>query len=484
MKQPNIVFILSDQHNAGIAGFAGDPHVKTPCLDTLARQGTVLENCYCNSPLCVPSRASMLTGRLPGKTGVYNNMQSLRSDEPTLAHSLAAGGYETVLAGRMHFTGYDQRHGFEKRLVGDITPTFPRPMRQAEVYGFLKGTPDQSRASIEKSGPGDSAVLHFDADVCSATCSFLSERRDDRPLFITVGFYGPHCPFVAPKDLYEYYMRCLPQVEPADKEEYRSMHPAMQSWIDRRGVCRVSQEELRRVRAAYYGMVTYLDHLAGQVIDAAYRYLGREDTLLIYGSDHGEALGAHGLFWKSNFYESSVKVPFIASFPGTIPNGKHLGEPVSLVDLASTLLDYGQSAQLPDQDGDSLRVLLETGSAADIANRPLISQLIDIKGDRPSVMVRKGRYKMISHCGHEAVQLFDLERDPAEQYDLGTQAAYTQVIGDLKSVLDLYWNADDAEKQLEKNLYEVSLLRKWAAAVSPVGIEEWCGNREDNYLVE
>jgi len=125
MPQKHIVFLLSDQHNPTVAGFAGNAFARTPNLDRLAASGAIFDNCYCSSPLCVPSRASMLSALLPSRTGIFNNFQCLPSDKVTFAHCLSVAGYETVLCGRMHFIGPDQRHGFETRLVGDITPTFP-----------------------------------------------------------------------------------------------------------------------------------------------------------------------------------------------------------------------------------------------------------------------------------------------------------------------------------------------------------------------
>ena len=119
--QPNIVFILSDQHNPRVAGYEGDAWVRTPNLDRLAQSGARLANCYCGSPLCVPSRVAMLSSLLPSRTGVYNNNQSLHSDIPTFVHCLTLAGYDTVLSGRMHFIGPDQRHGYKERLVGDLT---------------------------------------------------------------------------------------------------------------------------------------------------------------------------------------------------------------------------------------------------------------------------------------------------------------------------------------------------------------------------
>jgi len=188
LDRKHVIFLLSDQHNAAIAGFAGDQYVRTPNLDKLAATGVVLDNCYCNSPLCVPSRASLLSGLLPSQNGVFNNMQALLSDRVTFVHSISAAGYESVLAGRMHFIGPDQRHGFEKRLVGDVTRNYPG--KSNPIYGNLKGTPDQSKVAIDLSGAGYSSVLQFDEDVANAAIEHIRNRKDPRPLFMTVGLWS------------------------------------------------------------------------------------------------------------------------------------------------------------------------------------------------------------------------------------------------------------------------------------------------------
>ena len=137
MKQPNIIMVFTDQHNGRVVHAMGDPYVRTPNMDRMAENGVIFENTYCNSPLCVPSRSSMLSGLMPHKTKIFNNAQSLPSDKATFVHSLAAAGYETVLSGRMHFNGPDQRHGFEKRFVGDITTAALGVTFSKERYGYF-----------------------------------------------------------------------------------------------------------------------------------------------------------------------------------------------------------------------------------------------------------------------------------------------------------------------------------------------------------
>lgn len=482
MKKPNIIFILSDQHNGQILGCSGDSYVRTPNIDKLAFEGVMFDTCYCNSPLCVPSRSSMLSGLLPSNNGIYNNMQALSPGNATFVHSLAASGYETVLCGRMHFVGYDQRHGYEKRFVGDLTPSFQGVDNEYEVYGHLMRTSNQHKISLEKSGSGDSAVLHYDRDVCDAACSYLESRKDDRPLFMTVGFYGPHCPYIAPRELYEYYYNILPVLE-FDKNEYEQMHPAMKNWFKERNLeNRYDPEETRRVRAAYYALVEIIDRHVGKIIQTVSETIGLENTLIIYTSDHGDNIGEHGLFWKTNFYEGAARVPLIFSWPEKLPKNTVIRGNSSLVDIAPTLIDIAGAIPLPEMDGESLVEYLKSGKDLP-SDRAIISQLGDIKGDAPSAMIRKGKYKLIAHSGYEQVQLFDLENDPNEKNDLGLNAEYNSIITELKSELFQYWNPMEEAKKLSTAIAHFKILKEWAKAVKPAPIEEWRGdNFRDNYL--
>ena len=151
MNNKNIIYILSDQHNPFVMRNAGDAFVRTPNLDLLYKNGTCFDNCYCSAPLCVPSRAGIMTGQLPSHNGVFNNMQALSSCNATLPASLTDSGYETVLSGRMHFVGWDQWHGFEKHFVGDITPSFVGEDNEEAIYGSFKRASGQNLTSIRKS---------------------------------------------------------------------------------------------------------------------------------------------------------------------------------------------------------------------------------------------------------------------------------------------------------------------------------------------
>lgn len=480
--KPNIIYLLSDQHNQSVMGSSGDPFVRTPSLDRLYARGTALESCYCAAPLCVPSRASILTGLLPTHTGVTNNMQCLPSDKATFVTSMTVGGYETVLCGRMHFVGNDQRHGYEKRLVGDITPCYIGGDNEEEIYGKFKRSSGQNLTSIKMAGAGHSAVLDFDGEVAGQACSYLEKRTDGRPLFMTVGFYGPHCPYIAPEELYRYYYELLPEIHFTGQEEKAAMHPAVREWFENRSMDRVRPEDMRRIRAAYYGMVEYVDGLIGRVLDTVEKTLGWENTVIVYGSDHGDNIGEHGLFWKTNFYEGACRVPMVYVRPGVFPGGVHVGGVASLADIAPTLLEISGCEPLPDCDGMSLVSCLRSGASVP-PDREVVSVCSDIKGDSPSAMIRVGPYKLVKHGGYRDCQLFHLGRDPGENEDLGTREEFAMVVKELEERLGKYWNEKRAMESLKRDLFHFRIMKEWYEIVKPEVIDEWRGDPQRNYLV-
>ena len=200
----DILFIISDQHSYKLQGYAGNKLVRTPTLDQLAAAGTVMSDCYAACPLCVPSRLSMLAGQFPSELKALTNEASLDSGVATFVHSLNACGYETTLCGRMHFIGPDQRHGFINRLVGDITPTAFGSRWKKEGIDALPWNRGRIEHTAIQCIGGESTVLEFDRDVTDAAISYLEKDHED-PQFLCVGMYAPHFPYIAPKDLFNYY---------------------------------------------------------------------------------------------------------------------------------------------------------------------------------------------------------------------------------------------------------------------------------------
>ena len=194
----DILLYMSDQHSFGLQGYAGNGIVRTPMLDYLAENGTAMMNASTACPLCVPARAAMISGQLPSNNGVLFNFNAISSDKATFLHSLTVAGYETVLCGRMHFVGPDQRHGYSRRVAGDRTPVFHNSVPgNPGIRGF------DENSSVYYIGTGDSPVLAYDRYVVDHALEYLAQDHD-RPQFLTVGTYGPHFPYVAPKELYDY----------------------------------------------------------------------------------------------------------------------------------------------------------------------------------------------------------------------------------------------------------------------------------------
>lgn len=462
---PNIVLIMSDQHNPHNLGCYGDPLVRTPHLDGLAERGVLFEHTYCASPLCVPSRMTFLTGRHCCDIGVWTNSCALPSQIPTFAHALGAAGYETVLGGRMHFVGPDQRHGFERRIIGDVLSPFPGGPAP-DLGPIPMSTTGQTRVAVEISGPGRTAYQAYDVAVTDACCRFLTGRdaAADRPFCLVVGYVLPHCPFICPRDLYEEY---LDQVDiPSVPEGYLDdLHPVLRAWRRRRGVDELDESAVRRARAAYFGLVTCMDQQIGRLLQTLADSPWADDTAVVYASDHGEMAGELGMWWKSSFYEGSASVPMIWSWPGEFAEGARTGAVTSLLDIAPTLTQLAGADPLPGARGTSLCGFLEGGAPADWPDVAFAESCNG--GEEPAArMVRRGRWKLNHFHGGDAPQLFDLEADPAEIWDRGRDPACAAVRGELATLAQDGWDGAAVAPALADRARDQQYLRQWGRTAS------------------
>lgn len=481
MTKPNIVLIVSDQHRADWMGCAGNRAVLTPHLDALARDGVRFSAAYCAAPLCVPSRMSLLTGRYPQHTGVYTNAASLSSGVPTFAHALGLAGYEKVLCGRMHFVGADQRHGFGRRLVGDLTASYPGGPRID--YAEWEGGQRQGLECLTRLGPGESTVLRYDEAVVDACEGFVAARAgapQPRPLCLTVGLFGPHSPFVCPADLYERAAAASAD-EPPLPPDPEPRHPWVADWFRRLEADRATPEQIARARANYVGLVDRLDQLVGRVIAAARTLPG--PTIVVYLSDHGEMAGDRGMFWKQSFYEGAVKVPLIwcaldADVPAPpIVAGRVVDHPVSLVDLAPTLAELGGAPPLPNIDGLALTASLRGESTpearAEGEGRAIFAEMI-IAG-QPARMIRRGRQKLIYYHGYDDPQQFDLWQDPTERHDLGREPMMAATREDLLRRLLAGWDPGQIARDMTLRGADERYLARWGGDPGMGPLDLWPG---------
>ena len=472
MTRPNLLIIMSDQHNQHVLGCAGDPHVRTPNLDALAARGVKFDSAYCSAPLCVPSRMGFLTGRSPSDLGVWTNECALDPETPTFAHQLALAGSETVMCGRMHFPGPDQHRGFVRRLVGDVSGARDesQPLFERRIPLHTTG---QTYPSVRDSGPGRSSYIAYDDDVIRRACQYLQQRekdQPDRPFCMVVGCLLPHNPYICPRPLFEQYMDSAELPGPA-ASELEVLHPAIQEWRRVRGVGQITPEDARRARAAYFGLVTRLDGRIGELLAALGTTGFAADTVVVYTSDHGDMAGEHGMWWKDCFYEGAVRVPMIWSWPGRFRQGAEVPAVTSLLDVGPTCLELTGAEPLPGAAGRSLLPMLESEVPADWPDTAIAECFPH--GLRPARMIRQGRWKLIHYHGYEHPQLFDLELDPGEQTDLGRCPEHGAVRDALLARAMDGWSGAAIERTVAARRQARRIVHDWEQTVPPGESEIW-----------
>ncbi|MEA2146208.1 MAG: choline-sulfatase, partial [Solirubrobacteraceae bacterium] len=433
-----------DQLAAAWLPMYGHPLVQTPNLSELAAGATVFDSAYSAYPLCAPSRAAMLCGRYASAVEVWDNAAELRAGTPTAVHALRAAGYHTAVAGKMHFVGPDQLHGFEERLTTDIYP--------ADV----DWTPDWSRSlddplpwyhtmeSVLRPGIcAASMQTDYDQEVSFHAVRKLydiARHRGDQPFLLFVSFTNPHDPWEIPARHWDRYRRediddpAVPAIALAAADPHSRRLRAM-CGVDQASL---SREDIRRARHGYYAAVSYLDERVGEVL-AALRGSGLADrTTVLFTADHGEMLGERGLWYKMSFLEHSARVPLIVRRPGgsglrgaarpvsgPAAAARRVSEPVSLVDLAPTLLSLaGVDAGGLQFDGVSLAGSLSepgsdapNGAGSAAPGHPVISEYHAEGVQAPAAMVRQGDHKLIASL-EDPDLLYDLRFDPRELRDL------------------------------------------------------------------
>ncbi len=418
IERPNILILMADQMTAGILPAYGNTVARTPHLDALAQGGVVFENAYCNSPLCAPSRAVFMSGRLPSATGAYDNAADFPAQVPTFAHVLRATGYRTILTGKMHLCGPDQLHGFEERLTTDIypadfgwTPDWSQPDARPEWY--------HSMDSVTQAGPCvRTNQLDFDEEVMFTARQKLfdiARQPDPRPFCMVVSLTHPHDPFTITQPYWDRYGDA--EIDrPAVAEAPRDPHSARLRHVIGLDLQGVTEAQTQAARRAYYGAVSFVDDQLG-AIQATLAETGMAgNTIIVVLSDHGEMLGERGLWFKMSFFEAACRIPLIVHAPARFVPGR-IAASVSLVDILPTLADLAGAAPVAATDGHSLLPhLIGEGGHDGVTGEYLAEGVV-----APMLMLRRGTLKFI-HTPGDPDQLFDLATDPHELANLATEA--------------------------------------------------------------
>ena len=431
-RRMNFVIVMADQLAAQTVGAYGHPVVRTPNMDALAAAGVVFDNAYCPSPLCAPSRASMMTGQMPSRIGAYDNAAELPASVPTFAHYLRRMGYQTCLSGKMHFVGPDQLHGFEERLTTDIypadfgwTPDWEAPEQRVDWWCH-------NILSVKQAGIAEiTNQLEYDDEVGHQAIRKiydLARRRDPRPFLLMASFTHPHDPYASRREHWERYDHAAIDAPRVPAIPYADMDPHSRRLHDlcALGEYPVSDEDVRNARHAYYGNVSYFDDWVGRIVATLDATGLRDDTTIMVLSDHGDMLGERGLWYKMSFFEASARVPLVVTAPARFAP-RRIANAVSLVDLLPTLVDLaadGPHDFADAMDGRTLVPLLEGKADADADEA--FAEILCEGAVAPCLMIRRGRYKYI-HCDADPAQLFDLVHDPDERRNLAAEPDFAEI---------------------------------------------------------
>ncbi|MDE2903665.1 MAG: sulfatase-like hydrolase/transferase [Chloroflexota bacterium] len=417
----NLLLITSDQHRRTAAGCYGHPLAHTPNLDTLAARGARFDAAYCNFPICVPSRASLATGRYAHELGVWDNAAPYIGQRPSWGHRLIAQGHKVTTIGKLHFRRPDDDTGFPDQRI---------PMHVKEGVGDLYGSlrpdvPRQRNYLNTAANPrvGESEYMRYDAASTREAVNWLASEapRHDAPWCLWVSYTLPHSPFVASaEDLARYPLEDM-QLPVNFRSPAWPQHPHIDYIREQR--IQSPEEELeetlvRRTIATYLAMCTYLDRQIGSVLTTLTELGLAGSTRVIYTSDHGEMLGDHGMWGKNLMYEGASAVPLLMAGPD-ISRGQTVSQPISLVDLFPTIVEgvgASQSAVDADLPGTSL---WPAGRGDELPERTIFSEY-HASGCREAMyMLRDSTHKYVHHVG-DSPQLFNLVCDPDEAHDLAS----------------------------------------------------------------
>ncbi|KAF1997341.1 choline-sulfatase [Amniculicola lignicola CBS 123094] len=467
IAKPNILYIMADQMAAPLLKM-NDPSslIKTPHIDQLAQDGVVFSSAYCNSPLCAPSRFTMCTGQLPSKIRGYDNASILGPEVPTYAHYLRNEGYETALAGKMHFIGPDQLHGFEHRLTSDIYPgdlgwtvNWDKPEERQEWF--------HNMSSVMQAGPCvRSNQLDYDEDVMYKASRYLfdyarADPKARRPFALTVSLTHPHDPYTMIDEYWDRYKGVdipLPQVNIAQDDQdphSQRLLKTVDLWNNP-----VPDEAAIRARRAYFAACSFVDDQVGKLVKILKDCHMDKDTIIVFSGDHGDMLGERSLWYKMSWFENSARVPMLVHNPARYAP-KRVEQSVSTMDLLPTFVDIagGNASDIIPIDGSSLHDYL-------VSDRPGKDEVFgEYMGEgtvTPVMMIRRGKWKYTTSLV-DPPQLFDLVEDPQELVNLAKSpnVEHAQAFAAFEREAHHKWDFQQIHKDVLKSQRERRLV--WQA---------------------
>jgi len=437
-RRMNVLFIASDDLNNHIGAY-GHSLVKTPNLDRLARRGRIFNNAYTQFPLCSPSRSSLMTGRRPDVTRVYDLTTHFRAalpDAVTLPQMFRRNGYVAARVGKIYHYGVPGGIGTSGLDDPPSWDKFVNPRgRDKDEEGLLRNlTPQRGLgSSLSYLAAEGTDEEQTDGIVATETIRLLEDHRD-KPFFIAAGFYRPHCPYIAPKKYFDLY--------PVDKIVLPNEPPDHLKSVPDAAITTkplywgTSEQQRREVIQAYYASITFMDAQVGRVLDALERLKLADNTIVVFWSDHGYLLTEHGQWMKQSLFEESARVPMIIASPNAKAKGRVTARPVELLDIYPTLADLCGLPAPAGLEGRSLRPLLDNPLAKwDKAAYTQVER--GPQGQRfmgRSVRTERWRYTEWDE-GKQGVELYDHANDPREYRNLAGEPKFAATVAEMKQRL-------------------------------------------------
>ena len=473
MSKSNLLIIMSDEHQARALSCAGHPLVKTPNIDRLAMRGMRFTNAYTPCPICVPARAAFATGNYVHRTGYWDNCLAYDGGISGWGHILQKHGVRVESIGKLHYrlasdpVGIDVQH--QPTHIAD-----GKGMLWMAVRDPLPELGSKPRMLGERIGAGETTYTRYDREITKSTVSWLKNHTEDTENWcLFVGLVAPHFPLTVPQEFLDLYpLEAVAKF--FDSKTTASTHPwiaAQREYWDH-DKSFVDNEERLTAIAAYFGLCSFLDFNIGQILNALDQLDLAKSTRVLYVSDHGDNLGARGLWGKGNLYEESVTIPLIVSGPG-VPIGL-CRTAVSLLDVSASIPAYfgigpSRTNELP---GLSLEIIWK---APFDSSRLIFSEYHAYGAPSGAFMVRTGSWKYIHYVGYQP-ELFDLKNDPEEMHNVVDRPDLRERVLEMQTALLSICDpptVDRAAKDAQAHLVianggREAILRAGASGTTPV----------------
>lgn len=437
-ERPNIIFIITDQQRFDTIRALGYDYMDTPNLDRLVNEGVTLTNCHITAPSCAPSRASLFTGFYPHTTGILKNADTWRH---SWVEDLNESGYHCVNVGKMHTFPFETDLGFHERYVVENKDRYLEGRYYFDEWDKAlraRGLVKQQRVMYRQREDYREALGAFDWELPEETQSdvfvgqfakwWIKHHPKEQPLFMEIGFPGPHPPYDPTKEHADAYMqKDLPLMDVTDEEmenlpeAYKGMR-VHNSEVDHDSVhmpLNPTREQRHRQRAYYLANVTMIDEQVGQIMDALEEEGYLDNSVIIFTSDHGDCLTDHGQSQKWTMYDTITKVPTIIWSPKRFKGGRKVDSLCQLMDLGPAILEL--AGITPDESMEAISVLPAL-QGDDWAGRDYVfaehpKDMIFTEGEFQT-MVRNDDWKLVHFLGQSDGQLFNLKNDPDEVKNL------------------------------------------------------------------